>query len=131
MYKENHYAFELHLPVWYKFLLKISLLSSLWPTRIHISIYIKKWYRFSLHESTEYCMRLSNINIQKYQLRNTFYWHAFLWYTVIFVSKMLVHIPSKKFQCHLILKMILHDITLSDMVSLYLEIVYYTLFYPN
>lgn len=129
MYKENHYAFELHLPVWYKFLLKISLLSSLWPTRIHISIYIKKWYRFPLHESTEYCIRLSNI--QKYQLRNTFYWHAFLWYTVIFVSKMLVHIPSKKFQCHLILKMILHDITLSDMVSLYLEIVYYTLFYPN
>lgn len=71
MYKENHYAFELHLPVWYKFLLKISLLSSLWPTRIHISIYIKKWYRFPLHESTEYCMRLSNIQkppITKYFL---------------------------------------------------------------
>lgn len=113
MYKENHYAFELYLPVWYKFLLKNSLLlwllsfsfiflTALWPTSIPISIYIKKWYLFPLNESTEYCMRLSKI--PKYQLRNTFYWHAFLWYTIIFVSKMLVHIPSNKFQCHLILK---------------------------
>lgn len=129
MYKENHYAFELHLLVWYKFLLKF-LFYPLCDQPEFIS-------RFTLKNDTVflYTNRLStawDYQIYKnHQLRNTFYWHAFLWYTVIFVSKMLVHIPSKKFQCHLILKMILHDITLSDMVSLYLEIVYYTLFYPN